>query len=49
MMIKIMIIKIIITIIMNNDNKNLYFTRLTHSNTGFDFSCGPPFMLQTTN
>ena len=26
----------------NNNNNNLYFTRVTQSNTGFDFRCGPP-------
>ena len=25
----------------NNNNNNLYFTRVTQSNTGFDFRCGP--------
>ena len=25
----------------NNNNNNLYFTRVTQSNTAFDFRCGP--------
>ena len=25
----------------NNNNNNLYFTRVTQSNTRFDFRCGP--------
>ena len=25
----------------NNNNDNLYFMRVTQSNTGFDFRCGP--------
>ena len=25
----------------NNNNNHLYFTRVTQSNTGFDFRCGP--------
>ena len=24
----------------NDNNNNLYFTRVSHSTTGFDFSCG---------
>ena len=38
MIIKIMIIMIILVIIIN-----LYFTRVTQSNTGFDFRCGLRF------
>ena len=28
----------------NDNNNNLYFTRVTQSNTGFDFRCGPPIL-----
>ena len=38
----IIIIIIIIIFNNNNNNNNLYFTRVTQSNTGFDFRCGPP-------
>ena len=36
------IIMLIIIFYNNNNNNNLYITRVTQSNTGFDFRCGPP-------